>query len=51
MNTQRANNEQIEMAKATDFLTPAQRQEAIAQILATIALRILKVEDEQTLQS
>jgi hypothetical protein len=36
-----------EAIEASDFLTPEQRREAVAQILATVALRILKAEDEQ----
>jgi hypothetical protein len=40
-------NLQSEPVEALDFLTPEQRCQAVAEIMATITLRILKAEHEQ----
>lgn len=39
--------QQAEQLEALDFLTSQQRTDAIAEILATIALRTIKAEHEQ----
>jgi hypothetical protein len=41
------NNPQFEIAEAMDFLTPEQRCDAIAEIMATIALRVIKADHEK----
>ncbi len=47
MNMEKCKERVGEKVQSTDFMTPEQRKEAIAQILATVGLRILKAEDEQ----
>jgi len=44
---QQTSNQQPELIEASEYLTPHQRSEVIADILATIALRILKAEHDQ----